>query len=160
MPRSGMSAPASSRAGFAGEERRQNQDPVRGEWVDVVEPPTPRPGGVPGRHTVTISGQGAEGFASRNGTRPSTAQRHSQVKRHERAGFRPDRVAMWAVMLGVTMMLMAAVSSHAAVLAAHHALAAHETTAHRTTAHRTTAHCLRAPARCASLPSRSVAAID
>jgi hypothetical protein len=74
---------------------------------------------------VTIRGQGAEGYASRNGTRPSTAQRHSPVKRHERAGFRPDRVAMWAVLLGVTLMLMAAVSSHAAVLAVHHALTAH-----------------------------------
>jgi hypothetical protein len=125
MPRSGMSVPASSQAGFAREEHRQKQDPVRGEWVDVLEPPAPRPGGVPGRHTVTIRGQGAEGYASRNGTRPSTAQRHSQVRRHERAGFRPDRVAMWAVLLGVTLMLMAAVSSHAAVLAVHHALAAH-----------------------------------
>jgi hypothetical protein len=125
MPRSGMSVPASSRAGFAREERRPKQDPVRGELVDVLEPPTPRPGGVPGRHTVTIRGQGAEGYASRNGTRPSTAQRHSQVRRHERAGFRPDRVAMWAVLLGVTLMLMAAVSSHAAVLAVHHAHAVH-----------------------------------
>jgi hypothetical protein len=134
MPRSGMSVPASSQAGFAREERRQKhareerhqkQDPVRGEWVDVLDPPSPRRGGVPGRHTVTIRGEGAEGYASRNGTRPSTAQRHSQVRRHERAGFRPDRVAMWAVLLGVTLMLMAAVSSHAAVLVVHHALAAH-----------------------------------
>ncbi len=124
MLRSGMSAPASSQAGFAREERPPKKDPVRAEWF-AVEPPPPLPGGVPGRHTVTIRGQGAEGYASRNGTRPSTAQRHSQVRRHERAGFRPDRVAMWAVLLGVTLMLMAAVSSHAAVLAVHHALAAH-----------------------------------
>ncbi len=125
MPRSGTSVPASSRAGLTREERRQRLDPVRAEWVDGLEPPPRRPGGVPGRHTVTIRGQGAEGYASRNGTRPSTAQRHSQVRRHERAGFRPDRVAMWAVLLGVTLMLMAAVSSHAAVLAVHHALATH-----------------------------------
>lgn len=51
-------------------------------------------GGVPGRRTVTITGQGAEGYASRNGTRPSMAQRHRPVKRHERPGFRPDRAAM------------------------------------------------------------------
>ena len=74
---------------------------------------------------VTITGQGAEAYASRNGTRPSSAQRHRPVPRHERAGFRPDRVAMWAVMLGVLMMLIAAASSHAAVLAAHHALTLH-----------------------------------
>jgi hypothetical protein len=80
-------------------------------------------GGVPGRRTVTITGQGAEGYASRNGTRPSMAQRHRPVKRYERAGFRPDRAAMWAVLLGVVLLLAAVTSAHAAVLAAHHALA-------------------------------------
>ena len=129
MPRSGMSAPTSPRVE---RERRENLRPVRGEWIDLAEPPAPRPGGVSGRHTVAISGQGAEGYASRNGTRASAAQRHSQVPRHERAGFRPDRVAMWAVLLGITMMLMAVVSAHAAVVgahaavvAAHHVLLAH-----------------------------------
>src|SRR5204863_7607533 len=79
--------------------------------------------GVPGRRTITITGQGAEGYASRNGTRPSMAQRHRPTKRHERAGFRPDRVAMWAVLLGVMLLLAAVTSSHAAALVAHHALA-------------------------------------
>ena len=125
MAPSGTSARASSRAGFTREQRRDDLSPVRGEWADIAEPPAPRRGGVPGRHTVTISGQGSEGYASRHGTRPSGAQRHSQIKRHERAGFRPDRVAMWAVLLGVTLMLMAAVSSHAAVVVVHHALTAH-----------------------------------
>lgn len=76
--------------------------------------------GVRGRRTVTITGLGAEGYASRNGTRPSAAARRSQLKRHERAGFRPDRVAMWAVLLGVMLMLAAVTSSHAAALAVHH----------------------------------------
>jgi hypothetical protein len=74
---------------------------------------------VPGRRTVTITGQGAEGYASRNGTRPSGAARHRQVKRHERDGFRPDRAAMWAVLLGLMLIAAAATSAHAAVLAAH-----------------------------------------
>ena len=69
------------------------------------------------------TGQGSEGYASRNGTRPSMAQRHRPVKRYERAGFRPDRAAMWAVLLGVVLLLAAVTSAHAAVLAAHHALA-------------------------------------
>ncbi len=134
MPRSGMPLPTSSRAGFAADEHREDLYPAdkrrqdlrraRGEWADLGESAAARGGGVPGRHTVAISGQGAEGYASRNGTRPSTAQRHCQLPRHERAGFRPDRVAMWAVLLGVTLMLMAAVSSHAAVLAVHHVLLA------------------------------------
>lgn len=81
-----------------------------------------RGAGVPGRRTVTITGHGEEAWHSRNGTRPSRAARHqNHLKRHERAGFRPDRVAMWAVLLGVMLMLAAAASSHAAVLVAHHA---------------------------------------
>lgn len=86
---------------------------------------TPREGaGVPGRRTVTITGHGEEAWHTRNGTRPSRAVRHQHhLKRYERAGFRPDRVAMWAVLLGVMLMLAAAASSHAAVLASHHAVA-------------------------------------
>jgi hypothetical protein len=77
--------------------------------------------GVPGRRTVTITGHGEEAWHSRNGTRPSRAARHQQhLKRHERAGFRPDRMAMWAVLLGVLLMLAAAASSHAAVIASLH----------------------------------------
>jgi hypothetical protein len=84
-----------------------------------------REAGVPARRTVTITGHGAEGYASRNGTRPSAAIRHRQVPRHERAGFRPDRAAMWAVLLGLMLILAAAASSHAAVLDLHHAAAHH-----------------------------------
>jgi len=50
-------------------------------------------------------GHGLEGWQTRNGTRPSNAQRHTQLKRHEREGFRPDRVAMWAVFLGIVLLL-------------------------------------------------------
>jgi hypothetical protein len=69
-----------------------------------------------------ITGHGIEGYQTRNGTRPSAAQRHTQMPRYKRAGFRPDRAAMWAVFLGVVLLLVAAASSHAAVLAVHHAL--------------------------------------
>jgi hypothetical protein len=69
------------------------------------------------RRTVTITGHGAEGFESRNGTRPSSALRHRQLKRHERDGFQPDRAVMWAFLLGVLLILAAAGSAHAAVLA-------------------------------------------
>jgi hypothetical protein len=84
-----------------------------------------RGGGVPGRRTVTITGRGAEAYASRNGTTPSRARRHTQVKRHQRPGFRPDRVAFWAVLLGVLLILVASMSAHAAVLAAGHGLPLH-----------------------------------
>ncbi len=60
-----------------------------------------------GRRTVTIRGRGAE----RNlpVARPT-------LRRHERPGFRPDRAALWAVMLGLLLILVAAASAHAAIL--------------------------------------------
>ena len=66
--------------------------------------------GVAGRRTVTIHGRPAERYSS-------TAQRRRPTRRpHERDGFRPDRVAMWAVMLGFVLVLVAATSSHAATI--------------------------------------------
>ena len=79
----------------------------------------PPAGGGAARRTVRISGRGAEAYVSRNGTRPPSSQRHRNVRPHERAGFRPDRMAMWAIVLGIMLMLAAVASSHAAVLAAH-----------------------------------------
>jgi hypothetical protein len=64
-------------------------------------------GGVPGRRTVTIRGQGAERYRAPTPRRPAE-------RRHERAGFRPDRMAMWAVLLGVLLILVAVTSAHAA----------------------------------------------
>jgi hypothetical protein len=100
------------------EERRAQRLAARGrrspDELQLMEPPPER--GQPGRQTVTITGRGAEAYATRRGTRASGAQRHQSIRRHEREGFRPDRVAMWAVMLGMVLMLAAAASSHAAVL--------------------------------------------
>jgi hypothetical protein len=69
-------------------------------------------GGVPGRRTVTIRGQGAERYAPR---RPGAARRRPE-RRHERAGFRPDRAALWAFLLCVMLILVAVASAHAATL--------------------------------------------
>jgi hypothetical protein len=73
----------------------------------------PRGRGATARRTVHITGQGAEGYETRNGTRRSAAQRYRRPRPYERAGFRPDRVAMWAVLLGVLLMLAAMASAHA-----------------------------------------------
>jgi hypothetical protein len=64
------------------------------------------PAGNAERRTVTIRGRGAE----RNlpVARPT-------LRRHERPGFRPDRAALWAVMLGLLLILVAAASAHAAI---------------------------------------------
>jgi hypothetical protein len=75
---------------------------------------------------VTIRGRGAE----RELAFPTSRARRPATPRHERPGFRPDRMAMWAVLLGVLLVLVAATSSHAAVRGsapttapAHHAAA-------------------------------------
>ena len=71
---------------------------------DASEPP--RGTGVPGRRTVTIRGQ--------VDARP--AARRPRRDPYARGGSRPDRIAMWAVVLCVLLILVAATSSHAAVL--------------------------------------------
>jgi hypothetical protein len=91
-----------------------------------------RPGqGVPGRRTVTIKGYGAE----RN--LPWTAgqsRRRPAQPRHQRPGFRADRAAMWAVLLGIMLVVVAAASSHAAVLRAVGARSTARATPHVATA--------------------------
>jgi hypothetical protein len=75
--------------------------------------------GIAGRRTVTIHGRPAEHYS------PTTSRRRRPARRpHERDGFRPDRVAMWAVMLGFVLVLVAATSSHAATIT-HRAAGAH-----------------------------------
>jgi hypothetical protein len=80
-------------------------------------PGAPLRGGVPGRRTITIQGRGAERYT------PARPRRNRPRAPHERAGFRPDRAALWAVLLGVLLILAAATSSHAATLAAQGAAA-------------------------------------
>ncbi len=87
---------------------------------------TPR-GAVPGRRTVTIQGRAGDHYvppagrdrAAASGRHPGAARSRPTRRPHERAGFRPDRVAMWAVLLGVLLVLVAATSSHAAILHVH-----------------------------------------
>ncbi len=64
----------------------------------------------PLRRTVRIQGRGAE----RHLPWPGEGVRRRPARAiHERAGFRPDRLAMWAVLLGLLLVLVAAISSYA-----------------------------------------------
>jgi hypothetical protein len=67
-----------------------------------------RPEAAPARRTVKIQGRGAE----RNLPLPDSSRRRPTRRPYERTGFRPDRVAMWAVMLGFLLVLVAIVSAH------------------------------------------------
>ena len=72
------------------------------------------PAAVPGRRTVTITGRGAE--RSREAVAYSEQRAAARNHRRERPHRKPDRVAMWAVLLGLALAVGAATSSHAAVL--------------------------------------------
>lgn len=70
--------------------------------------------GVPGRRTVRITGYGSQRnliYATREPRR-----RRPPERAYERAGFKPDRVALWAVVLGLLLVLVATTSAHAATL--------------------------------------------
>ena len=61
---------------------------------------TPKAPPAPPRRTVVITGQAAP--PRRRPPRPL----------HERAGHNPDRVALWAFLLGIALILVAAISAH------------------------------------------------
>ncbi len=73
-------------------------EPERRPHLRAVEPP---PAG--GRRTVVIRGQVAP------------ARRRPPRRAHERVGPRPDRIALWAVLLGVFLIVVAAMSAHVGV---------------------------------------------
>ncbi len=60
---------------------------------DIADSSTPR--------TVVITGHGDDRYVP-----ASRRRRSSELRFHERAGFNPDRTAMWAVMLGVVLLIV------------------------------------------------------
>jgi hypothetical protein len=70
------------------------------------------PGGVAGRRTVTIRGH----VPDHRYVTPRQSSRRRPERRYERSGFRPDRAALWAVLLGMMLILAAVTSAHAATL--------------------------------------------
>jgi hypothetical protein len=121
MPQSGVSASSREARRAERERRAAPRDLAREPGRTSVDVAYTGGDGVPGRRTVTIRGRGSERY-----TPPSHGRsRRPSERAYERAGFRPDKVAMWAVLMGLVLVLAAATSSHAAVLSAVHALHAH-----------------------------------
>jgi hypothetical protein len=109
-----VNAPDRSRVEAAIPER-----PAQGVAARTAAEPAPTPAshgtGVPGRRTVKITGYGSQRnliYSSRSGE----PRRRPPERPYERAGFKPDRVAMWAVLLSLLLVLVAAMSAHAATL--------------------------------------------
>jgi hypothetical protein len=91
-------------------------EPERPQPVSAVVPlrPVPAPAadtnrGRPanGPRTVRIQGRGAERHL------PVTSSRQRPRRAHESAYFRPDKLAMWAVLLGFLLVAAAVLSPHA-----------------------------------------------
>ncbi|QEC48042.1 hypothetical protein FSW04_10990 [Baekduia soli] len=81
----------------------------------------PPPAGA--RRTVQIKGRPGEGAVR------SLAQRHRPRTASDRVGHRPDRIALWAVVLGAILILLAAASSSRAAVP-HRAATPHVAIAH------------------------------
>jgi len=91
------------------------------EWTPTRERERPR-------RTIAISGQAvpAPPVPTRRAAGATSApSRRRPPARARQTGARPDRVAMWAVILGFALVLAAATSSHAAPPAHAPAVAAH-----------------------------------
>jgi hypothetical protein len=77
-------------------------------WLDSTEPERDKP--KPERRTIEIRGQVDKALPPITSHGPGP-QRHRTVRPSERVGPRPDRVALWAVLLGLLLILVAAISS-------------------------------------------------
>ncbi len=126
MPRSGVAVPREGRSHhrerMAVPDATGDRTAVRATPRAVPTATTGSPVAAPGsspatraeassqRRTVTIHGHGSERYVS---SRASSSRRRPE-RRYERSGFRPDRTAMWAVLLGLMLILAAAASAHAA----------------------------------------------
>jgi hypothetical protein len=100
---------------------------IRGQVVDRYSPRRSMVEVDPGERRVRADAT-ASGHRARRppAGRPQHAPRHDSRRSHssrrhrgpyDQALARPDRIALWAVLLGVVLLLAAATSSHAAVLA-------------------------------------------
>jgi hypothetical protein len=78
------------------------------------------------RRPMPVRAEGPGHFAGERAERPRRPERYDARRSHssrrqrgpyDQALARPDRIAMWAVLLGIILLLAAATSSHAAVLA-------------------------------------------
>jgi hypothetical protein len=82
----------------------------RGEFTELVIPGQ----GVPGRPTVQIRGRGAE--ARVDALLSDRARRRPPRTVSERLGPRPDRVALWALLLAVVLIITAVATADASTL--------------------------------------------
>jgi hypothetical protein len=129
----GVFVPAAGNAGtsrtivLAGDTLRPESDVLMATSVDVAhelrhlsaaDDPFATPPPPPGtRRTVAIKGRPSDYKV------PSLAQRHRGRTASDRVGHRPDRIALWAVVLGAILILVAATTSNSQAAVPHRAAA-------------------------------------
>ena len=79
-------------------------------WLDEAQAPAPAPKPKPERRTIEIRGQ-VDRVAGVAPVPSPGPQRVRGRMAHERVGPRPDKVALWAVLLGLLLILVAVISS-------------------------------------------------
>jgi hypothetical protein len=78
----------------------RNLDDRAGERAFDLSDPGPQAGGHGARRTVLITGHGDDRYL------PAPRQRRSsELRFHERSGFSPDRAGLWAVLLGIALVI-------------------------------------------------------
>jgi hypothetical protein len=108
------------RTGDVAERRHEVRD--RQGDVEIVRPLPPRRGphvkgsAVPTRRTIEIRGRTVPAPAVPR-TSVELDRRRPQRRAVERVGARPDRVAMWALLMGLVLILVAVGTADASVLA-------------------------------------------
>lgn len=90
-------------------------------WTGMAAPVAAGPGTSRPRR-VTITGRGAERYPTPRelASRREIAARRPVPTLSQRMGFRADRAALWAVALGLLLVLIAAASAHAAAFTTLH----------------------------------------
>ncbi|HEV3002625.1 MAG TPA: hypothetical protein VGW75_17950 [Solirubrobacteraceae bacterium] len=104
-PREARADHGSATAAPATPRRRPRRDPDL--WLEPATRPPTQPGQ---RRTIEIRGQ-VDRVAGVAPISPAGPQRRRGRRASERVGPRPDRVALWAVLLGLLLILVAAISS-------------------------------------------------
>ena len=101
---------------------RRPADPVERRQADGPRPapvprrdPHPKPGAPPPRRTVEIRGRTVP--APPVPRDPALERRRPQRSSLERVGPRPDRLALWALLMGLMLILVAVGTADASVLA-------------------------------------------
>ena len=128
LDRDAFRFPAAREAGHAAASRNLSPPARTGVPRAVRGSAPPRPPAPAAARSHSAAAARSNAAAAARSDAPAAARSNSSaaarnlpmarptLRRHERPGFQPDRAALWAVLLGLCLILVAAASAHGAVL--------------------------------------------